>query len=98
MENIAEALKKHFDTSSLQGRKNLSQWSDLVGRFTEAYNHGVSPKYQRSPKWMAMKLSPLLKANGISWLEWFYDDCKKQENFGRYLNFQLSTKKLDKPV
>ena len=70
-----------------------SQWSDLVGRFTVSYNNSTIPKYQMTEKRMAMKLSVLLKANGIGWLEWFYEDCKKKGNFGRYFNWSIKGQK-----
>lgn len=69
-----------------------SQWNDLVGRFTDRYNLGAQDRYKISYNRMAMKLSPLLKANGIGWLEWFYEDCKKQGNFGRYFNWAVNPK------
>jgi hypothetical protein len=72
-----------------------SQWADIVGRFTEAYNLGTQAKYKITEKRMAMRLAPLLKENEIGWLEWFYEDCKKARNFGAYFNYQLSPKAND---
>lgn len=82
-----------------------SQWTDLVGRFTDSYNREIDIEikdiedrlkklrgYRMSYDRMAVKLSILNKVNGLNWLEWFYQDCKKQANFGRYFNYQISTK------
>ena len=71
-----------------------SQWQDLVGRFCVSYNNSTIPKYQITEKRMAMKLSPLLKANGIGWLEWFYEDLKKTDNFGRAFNWRINPKNV----
>lgn len=73
-----------------------SQWSDLVGRFLTAYNLSSRPEYRIKHERMAMRLAPLLKANGINWLEWFYTDCEKRANFGRYFNWAISSKNVNK--
>lgn len=83
--HIADLLKgKEIETTNA-----TNQWNDLVGRFTERYNLGTEKKYQTTHARMAMRLAPLLKANGIGWLEWFYDDCLKHGNFGKRFNSQL---------
>lgn len=82
--HIRDVLKERFERPTAD-----SQWADLVGRFTESYNRGAPPRYQTTHARMAMRLSPLMKENGIGWLEWFYEDCKKHENFGRRFNSQL---------
>lgn len=86
MKEIGEYL------STIQKTEAKSQWSDLVGRFVDAYNLGEPEKYRISHVRMAVKLSPLKKANGIGWLEWFYNDCKKQPNFGKYFNWSINSK------
>lgn len=41
---------------------------------------------------MAMKLAPILKAEGIGYLEYFYNECAKKDNFGRWFNYSTSAK------
>lgn len=71
-----------------------SQWQDLVGRFTISYNNSTIPKYQITEKRMAMKLSPILKAEGIGYLEYFYNECAKKDNFGRWMNWSLNSRNV----
>lgn len=65
-----------------------SQWSDLVGRFTRAYNRGTTRPI--TEKFMAIRLAPIKKAEGLPYLEYFYTECDKADNFGRYFNWKTA--------
>jgi len=71
-----------------------SQWQDLVGRFCEKYNNSTIPKYHLTEKRMAMKLSPILNAEGIGYLEYFYNECCKKDNFGKWFNYSVNPKNI----
>ena len=71
-----------------------SQWADLVGKLTENYNASTKPNYWYTEKRMAAKLSPILKAEGIGYLEYFYEECRKKDNFGKFFNFSLNAKNV----
>ncbi len=74
--------------------KFRSQWQDLVGRFTDSYNKSTTSKFFYTEKRMAMKLSPILKREGIEYLEYFYEECRKKDNFGRWMNYSLNPKNI----
>lgn len=72
-----------------------TQWEDLIQRFTENYNLSTrDPKYHYTFKRMATKLSPILKREGIGYLEYFYEECKKKDSFGKYFNYALNPKNV----
>lgn len=41
---------------------------------------------------MGVKLSPILKKEGIGYLEYFYNECEKARNFGKFFNWSLASK------
>lgn len=77
--------------------KATSQWAEIVGKFTIAYNASTKPNYWYTEKRMALRLSPLLKAEGIGYLEYFYEECRKKDNFGRFFNWSLNAKNVQTP-
>jgi len=42
---------------------------------------------------MAMLLSTIKTMEGLPYLEYFFNECMKADNFGRYFNWKISTKK-----
>lgn len=74
--------------------KATSQWAELVGKFTESYNKSTKPNYWYTEKRMAMKLSPILKKEGIQYLEYFYNECLKKDSFGRWFNYALNPRNV----
>lgn len=93
-----ESLQKYLKINQAENAVS-SQWHSLVQRFTDRYNAGVTDKkYLKKPTYFAMRLAPLKKANGIGWLEWFYEDCQKKEHFGKYFNWSTDPKNIKKDV
>lgn len=88
--SIENTLSSLIRSPEKQEKSPRSQWSDLVGRFTRAYNRGTNRPI--TEKFMAMKLAPIKKAEGLPYLEYFYHECDKADNFGRYFNWKTSTK------
>ncbi len=88
MDHIGSLLQRQIE------RPPQSQWADLVGRFTTAYNASTEPRYRYTEARMAMRLAPVLKREGVEWLEWWYEDLRKKENFGRFMNWSLSAKNV----
>jgi len=43
-----------------------------------------------------MKLSPILNAEGIGYLEYFYNECCKKDNFGKWFNWSLNKNNVSK--
>lgn len=94
MEVIEKQLERYLRLKQ-PDKKSLSQWHDLIRRFTERYNAGVTDKkYLKKPAYFAMRLAPLKQSNDINWLEWFYDDCLKKEHFGKYFNWSTNPKNI----
>lgn len=94
LNHIASLFAERLSSEVKVGRTPNSQWQDLVGRFTVSYNNSTIPKYQITEKRMAMKLSPILKAEGIGYLEYFYNECAKKDNFGRWMNWSLNSRNV----
>lgn len=67
-----------------------SQWSDLVGRFTNEYNKGTTRKI--TEKRMAMLLATIKTMEGLPYLEYFFNECKQKDNFGKWFNYKTSIK------
>ena len=61
----------------------------------DSYNRGVDEeRYKKKIGYFMMKLSPILKREGIEYLEYFYNECLKADNFGKFFNWSLSAKNV----
>lgn len=85
--NTISSLLENYQTKQSNINSERAYWISL---FVIEYNKGCEKKWAKTGEQMAIRLRYI----PMSDIQWFYDTCKASKNFGKKMNYLLSTKKL----